>query len=373
LPFRRFKSKGLVAVVWLGVALAIIFTVAWNVLAIKGSDYSAGGVQSISRQLQLILANPVNFLVTYVKGNILAAGGYFKDWVAAYGYWVGTVPAVIYWLYPLVLLGALLVEPRSERFSLKNRIILAAVFLFASAATAGMYFYVHYSPNGDTSFLGRQGRYYILTAPLLYLALSGLVFVGEKWAKLTKVLTVSLLGLVLGFYSFGLYATYYTDCGASLYTFEPCTQPIYKNLDVSSSAPQAYVNTASALSQGFTSVCGKVAAVDVKVSSIPETVQGTLRFSLLDGNGQFLSSKDFTISSMRAGSDIKLPVLSTSAQEDSPKYELRLESKDVQSSTGIGIAISDSNHYREGDLTVAGIKQYADLIFHYTCPNPWSR
>jgi Predicted membrane protein len=370
LPFRRFRSKGLVGVIGLGVVLAIIFTVVWNVLALKGSDYSVGGVQSISHQMQLALANPVNFLVTYVRGNLMAVGGYYKDWVAAYGYWVGTVPVIIYWLYPLVLLSALLVEPRSERFSIKNRIFVAAVFLFASAATAGMYFYVHYSPNGDTSFLGRQGRYYILTAPLLFLAFSGLVSVGERWVKLTKVMTVSLLGLVLGFYSYGLYATYYTDCGASLYTHKPCVQPIYKNLDVSSTAPQAYVNKTSTLSQGFTSVCGKVAAVDVKVSSIPEAVQGTLHFSLLDGGGQTLSSKDFAISNMQAGSDLRLSLSSSLVQAKGTKYEIRLESQDVLSPPGIGIAISDSNHYREGDFTAAGIKQYADLIFHYTCLNP---
>jgi uncharacterized membrane protein len=373
LPFRRFKSKGLIALTFISVVLALAITVAWNVLSIKGSDYSAGGVQSISRQLQLILANPLNFLVTYVKGNILAAGGYFKDWVAAYGYWVGVVPAIVYWLYPLVLLGALLVEPRSERFSIKSRIILAAVFLFASAATAGMYFYVHYSPTGDTSFLGRQGRYYIPTGPLLYLALASLLFVGEKWVKFTKVLTVSLLGLVLGLYSYGLYATYYTDCGASLYTLKPCVQPVYKNLDVSSTAPQVYVNSASTLSQGFTSVCGKVTAVDVQVSSIPETSQGKLNFSLLDGNGQLLSNKDFAISNIPAGTDLELPVPSASSQAGNLNYAIRLETQGVEPPASIGIAASDSNHYREGDLLVAGIKQYADLIFHYTCPSPWSK
>jgi hypothetical protein len=130
------------------------------------------------------------------------------------------------------------------------------------------------------------------------------------------------------------------------------------------------VNKTSTLSQGFTSVCGKIAAVDVQVSSIPEAVQGTLHFSLLDGSGQTLSSKDFAISNMQAGSDLRLSLSSSLVQAKGTKYEIRLESQDVLSPPGIGIAISDSNHYREGDFTAAGIKQYADLIFHYTCPNP---
>jgi len=371
LPFRRFKSKGLVAVVWLGVALAILFTVAWNALAIKGSDYSASGVQSISHQLQLALANPVNFLVTYVVGNILSAGGYFKDWVAAYGYWVGIVPPIIYWLYPLALLGALLIEPHSERFSLKSRFILAAVFLFASAVTAGMYFYVHYSPNGDTSFLGRQGRYYIPTAPMLYLALSGIVFFGEKWAKLTKILTVSLLGLVLVLYSFGLYATYYTNCWTSFYTFKPCIQPIYKNLDVGSNSIIDYVNANSALSQGFTRVCGKITVISVRISSIPEAASGTLHFSLLDSSGALLTSKDFIISKIQVGSYLNLPIPSKIPLEDNDQYGIRLETQDVQPPAGVGILATNSNNYLEGNLTIAGVKQNTNLIYHYACPYPW--
>jgi len=368
LPFRRFKSKGLVALVWIGVLLSIISIVLWNVLGVESSK-----VYGTSNILNMALSNPVNFLMTYVVGNISAAGGYFRDWVAAYGYWVGIVPPIVYWLYPLVLLGALLVEPKSKLFSTKYRIILVAVFMFASAATAGMYFSVHYVPNGDTSFLGRQGRYYIPTAILLYLALSGLVFVGEKWVKLTKVLTISLLGLVLGFYSLGMYATYYTDCGTSIYTFGPCVQPNYKNLDVGENGSQVYVNSSSVIDQGFTSTCGKVTAVLVRVSSIPQNVQAKLRLSLLDTTGQLISSKDFVSSKMQVRSYINLPVPSSYSQGNNLKFDIRLESNDLQPPDGIGILARDSNRYDQGDLTIDGIKQTSDIVFHYNCPGFWSR
>ena len=129
-----------------------------------------------------------------------------------------TVPEIIYWLVPLALLAALLAEPRFELFTRKTRLVTGVVFLAASAGIAFMYSYLHYIP-GDLSSFGRQGRYFIFTAPLLFLALAGRWNLNQTQRQLAKLTAAGLLVVVLGFYSFGIYTTYYTFCGSSMYTF----------------------------------------------------------------------------------------------------------------------------------------------------------
>jgi hypothetical protein len=370
LPWRRIQPRGLWAALGAAVLLALLITAGYNGLGVQGSHFSEGGGQSLGRQLSLILANPLDFGMTFIKGNLLAAVRYFKDWTGVYGYWNGTVPQVVYWLFPLALLGSLLAEPKAQWLKAKVRLVMAGVFLAASAATALMFFTVHYTP-GDLSSFGRQGRYFIFTAPLLYLSLAGLVSVGAAWMRRVQVAAVSLLTLTLVCYSFGIYATYYTWCGSTLYTFKSCSQPIYKNLDIGST-PSAGVNSVTSLSQGFTSVCGDVTAVDVYLKAKPEGDQGELRFSLVDGSGQVVASQEFPLASLKASKYLRLAV-PPSASQHGPGYTLRLEAPDLQPPTTLQVATSAENQYREGDFWVGEKKSSDDLIFRYMCASAWKK
>jgi uncharacterized membrane protein len=368
LPLRRFQSKTMLTLIGLGAVLAVVFTGVYSLLSISGSHFSDTGDMSLSRQLPVVLSNPLDFMVSAVKGNILAAGDYFVDWVGVYGHWDGAVPGVVYWLYPLVLIGALLVEPRSGLFSKKIRIYMLSIFLAGSAVTVLMYSYAHYTPD-ELASLGQQGRYFIFIAPLLYIPLVGLATVGEKWRKLTRFATASLLAAVLLFYSAGIYATYYTVCGSSYYTFKPCTQPIYKNLDASS-LPEASVNSGSSITQEFKSVCGKLTAARILVKSVPPGSSGSLRFSLQDNIGQVVSAREFAVASIQLETWLTLPVAPRIGRVN-PKYLIRLETQDLLPAPGLGVALSKSNQYRDGELTVGKKKVTADLIFQYSCISPW--
>jgi len=372
LPFKKISPR-MWAVLGAGVTISAVLMLGWNILSIPGSHFSDTGGQSLSQQMIVIKANPLDFVKTLLLGNILASVRYYRDWVGVYGYWVGTVPEIIYWLFPLALLAALAVEPRHEKFSRKTRLITAGTFLVASAGIAFLYSYLHYTPGNLSSF-GRQGRYFIFTAPLFFLALAGLGFLPERWMRWAKIAVISLLLLVIGFYSLGIYTTYYTYCGSSIYTFQGCMQPGYKNLDVSLTAPRAKLNEQSPLAQGFTSVCGKVTSVDVTVKDLAVSTGSNLQLSLLDSNNMVLALQKYPLSALTRNLTLTLPV-NAAVYDQTPRtsmYTIHLESPDLTGPDALGMASSAPRQYRDGSFTAAGVKQDADLVFHYTCANPWT-
>ena len=365
---RKSRSKSLMLTVWAGVILAVMITIGWNVAVLPGSHFTEGSSTGSSGGVALILSHPLDFIFTFIRGSLTTAWSYFKDWVGVYGYWVGQVPGIIYVLYPLALVGLLVIEPRYNHFSLKSRGILLAMFFIASAAILGLYYYTHYTP-GDISSFGKQGRYFIFSAPLLYLAAAGWVSVNGKWKTRIQGIAIGLFLGVLGLYSYGLYATYYTYCGSSIYTFQSCVQPVYKNLD-KSSPPVTLLNNINPIRQSFVSVCGNVTSVQVQVASIPKDGQGTVDFSLVGSSGQILATQNYAVSEIQDGSNVVLPVPVGEAQ-NGPGYEIRLEAQDIKPPEAIGLAISPGNLLPGSELFSANIAENSVLVFHYTCPGFW--
>ena len=362
IPLRRVKSKPLIYVLAAGVILAVVFTIAYNALSVNGSHFSDDGGQSLGKQMLVVKANPLDFVKTFVLGNILAAGRYFKNWVGVYGYWNGSVPEIIYGLFPLVLLGALSMEPFSKLFTRNARLIVAAVFLLAAAGTAFLYSYLHYSP-GDLNAFGKQGRYFIPMAPLLYLAVSGWFYVGNVWERRIKYLSVGLFTLVLVLYSFGLYATYFTYCDSTLYTFGTCSQPVYKNLDITTT-PDVKIAAGETLTQGFLRTCPQFQSVSVYVKSASANSKGTLRYSILDNSDRLIASQEIPVASIHSGKYLEIAAKSTNYQ----LYKIKLEAVGLSPDENLSFATNEDSSYGNGVLTVAGKPMETDLIFQFTCP-----
>ena len=363
--FRKNNSKSLIFILSIAVILAVAFTIGYNALSVNGSHFSDDGGQSLSKQLAVVKSNPLDFIKTFVFGNILAAARYFKNWVGVYGYWNGTVPEIIYVLFPLPLLGALVIEPVSQRFSKKSRLLFAAVFLLAAAATAFLYSFLHYTP-GDLDAFGKQGRYFIPMSPLLYLSVAGLLSLSTVWEKRIRVLSVGIFAAILIFYTFGLYATYYTYCDSTLYTFGACTQPVYKNLDLPTT-PSVKISSGQAITQGFLRTCNQFDAVDVYVKSAPSNSTGTLRYSILDNAGTVINTRDIALSKIISGKFLEIPALSTNFQ----LYQIKLEALGLAPSESIQFATNEDSSYGNGLLTVAARPMETDLIFQFVCPGIW--
>ena len=174
--------------------------------------------------------------------------------------------------------------------------------------------------------------------------------------------------IVVAGYTFGIYTTYYTDCGYQAYVGEKCGLPIFKNLE-KEGAPMVQVNKDSPVSQTFTSQCNELEAVQVFVNSVPAGAAGSLTFALLDGQQQTIVSKELEISSIQGGEYLTLPVVPATGAKHTT-FEIRMESSDLPAtSAGLGLSYIPGG-FHDGTLTVAGKSIPHDLIFHYTCTRP---
>jgi hypothetical protein len=356
-------------VVILSCIAAVGLTVGWNSLALSGSHFDTGGEQSAGRQLDLILAAPLDFIATFILGNLTRLSGFYQDWVGVYGHWVGEVPAAIYFLFPLALAASILAEPSRLEFTSGRRLVTAGVFLLSAGATELLYFAANYLP-GDPASLGRQGRYFTPLAPLLFLALTGLVLPREKLARAARSLSVILLAGVLALYGYGLYTTYYTFCGSVVFTGRACLQPMYKNLDPDTT-PEILLAQDEPLTQSFTSVCGAITSVEVFIRSVQPMVDGGIRLTLLSpdpkgaSDGVPLAVREVRFAEIQAGQYLRLEQPAGSPPAD--KFVLRIEQLPGTKEPGPGIGVAFRDEYPSGALFIAGNERGTDLIFRYSC------
>jgi uncharacterized membrane protein len=362
----HFGSKKWLMILIVGVVIAILVHVGWLFLSIPNSHFAAGGSQSVSGSLATILSNPGDFLATFWKDLASSILPYYKDWIAAYGYWVGTVPASVYVFFTVLLIAAGLLERPAEKLDRRVRLFLAGLFLFSVAVIMGMFFVANYVP-GATGILGRQGRYFIPFAPLLFIALSGLVLVPEVWKRVLQLVFAGSFLLTIGYYSLGLYATYYTDCGYATFTGKTCSLPVYLNLD-KSGGRKIELTSGITINQTFIKKCTGLRTVYVLIKSVPEADAGVVRFSLFDDSRILLASRDIPVAEIRTGTYLSLPLdVSVDGKEES--YEIQLEAEGMEPSQVIGVGADRSDFYA-GDLFVDGEQYRGDLIIRYLCPAP---
>jgi len=366
LPLKRFASKKWIVVLGVGALVAILFNFGWTVVSIPNSNFSAGESQNVSGNLGLIFSDLGGFIVTYLKEIASSLLPYYKDWIAAYGYWVGIVPVPVYVFFTVLLAVVALLEKPSEKLNRNVRLFMAGLFLVSCALVMSMFFVANYVP-GATGILGRQGRYFIPFAPLLFIALSGVVSIPDAWRKSLQWISVGSFLLATGFYSLGMYATYYTDCGYATFTGERCSLPSYKNLD-KIGGRKVDLTTGITLSQTFVKKCTGLSSVYVLVKSVPETSAGTVLFSLLDESHSVLASREIPVSEIQAKTYLTLP-LDVSVDGKGKSYEIKLEVKGLDSSQTIGLG-ADASDFYAGDLSINEQPSRGDLIIRYVCPAP---
>jgi hypothetical protein len=117
-----------------------------------------------------------------------------------------------------------------------------------------------------------------------------------------------------------------------------------------------------------------VTSVDVTVKKLPIQPVGALQLALMDSNSQLISSRDFPLTGLSPNGVVTLPVKAAdwALKQGSNQLTIRIESQGLAATDALGIAISTPRQYRDGIFTLGGEKQDADLVFHYTCANPWT-
>ena len=361
-----FPSKTWIFLLGAGVLLAILANVGWWALAAPGSVFSGGGVQSVSQQSNLILSEPVSFIKLLLQGMMLTFPDQVRGLIAAYGYAAGKVPESVYFFSALCLLAAFLAEPRPVSIPAKIRMFLVGLFLLCSAAIYTIAFIPNYVTGGIMA-LAKHGRYSIPFVPLFFLGISGLAVIRENMQRLAQFVAISFFLLSIGFYSFGIYAAYYTYCGYDAYMGGTCVLPVYKNLEKEDS-PNVAITDGVLVRQTFTKQCKKLETVQVFINSVPENAGGRLRFSLLDDHHQILASQDFPIDALIIGDYLSLPV-HLPPDSTGTEYEIQLESVNLFPPEGINVIFTSPDFY-PGQLTVNGKTERGDLLIHYSCTGP---
>ena len=360
-----FPSKKWIVILGAGVLLAVVANIGWWMIASEGTVFSGEGEQSITQQSGTILSDPLGFIKPLLQGMILTFPNQIQGWVAAYGYWAGTVPGPVYFFSAIFLLAALLAEPRVVQLSKGTRIFLVGVFCFSSAAIYTIAFAPNYVTGGVLA-LAKHGRYYIPFAPLFFLGIVGSFAVRENVQRLMNLtVIVSFLLLTIG-YLFGIYTTYYTYCGYDAYVGAECTLPIYKNLE--KEAAMTGLNNGEYLTQTFTNQCGQLEAVQVYVRSIPESLDGSLKFSLLDGDQNILASQEFRADEVPVEDYLTLSVQLPRDYENK-NFEIQLDASNLSPLDKFRFAVAPGDYY-PGQLTSNGEALRGDLLIHYTCSSP---
>lgn len=366
LTVRRFPSKGWALATGIAVVVAIVFAVQYNAQAAQTSHFAGADEGSLSQQIALIQAHPWDFLYTLIWGNLRAIGNYFMEWVAVYGHWVGAVPAPVYILYVAALIFALGAETLPTRLTPYQRWVLGGTFLISSSAFALLYTINNYVPGSLAGF-GHQGRYYIPTAPLLYLALSGLFsFHNFVQKKLPLFLTGSIT-LSLAFYLLGIYATYYTYCGTSWYTFQGCTQPVYKNIEWAQT-PALEFSSSTPLRQEFPNRCGELEQIQIYIHAKTSEPDTTLVFTLKDSADHILAQEGIPANALPAKRFFVWRIPEEVQTKTASALEIRATGKGV-----VELALNGGDYFREAHLIVGNQEIADDLVFRYVCAPFWKQ
>jgi hypothetical protein len=240
------------------------------------------------------------------------------------------------------------------------------MFLLCFAGIYGIAFAANYVTGGVLA-LAKHGRYYIPFGPMLFLGIAGLFSVNENVQRLMRGAAIVSFVLVNVYYSYGLYTTYYTYCGYESYVGGKCTLPIYKNLE-KGSAITGIANGEQA-SQTFINQCGNLEMVDVFVESTPSGSDSSLRFALLDDQGQVLASREFPVSEVTGGEYLSLPVELPSGY-DNKNFVIQFEALNVPPMEKFRFGVAPGDYY-PGQLTAGGTSiKRGDLLIHYVCTTP---
>ena len=263
----------------ISVILFIVEVAGCNVIATRNIDVFLSNDSNVPAQLQHMLRHPLHFPWTVIKDFITNGTSYLQTWINGYGYYYWTPPQIVSICFLLGLGSVLLISSTTGEVDKKLNILFIVVFVLSYLATIVL-MYLTFTPVGSDKILGPQGRYFIPSALLLFLALSSLSAVKKMgkpsitWGMgfLVAALSINLLGIILAFY---------VQCGTTFYNTKLCYQPLYKDF-TAESHPSPPISNEISITQEVQVRCDGF--TELRVLLIPSVSQdsGTTRFILLD-------------------------------------------------------------------------------------------
>lgn len=360
LPRRVFDSRAQFIGMWAVTIVMTFFHAAWIITSFTntslGADTPGTIFTSVFSQLgQYLGAFWRSFLIYYKE--------LFASTFAAYGYWEGKVPALVYWLVGAVLVLTLFAERKDFQPTKGTRAFMLGLMLMAWFGVLVMYTAGKFTFDSQETVLMVQGRYLIAFLPLGLLALVGLA--PDRFSITRAAGRLIAAGIILyqGFFLWGLYAHYYTPCGPSALARADCRLPAYQNLEIFE-PPQVELTEGVVLEQGFENTCADLRSVEVLIGDISEDAVGGLVFSLLTPDGEAVLSRTVEISALTPKNTLKLDV-TKGIDLSRGIYIIQLDAAELRGEVGVGIREPDV--YPVGSLNLSGSVLDGDAVFYYTC------
>ena len=276
----RYRQRWIYLFIFvISVILFIVEVAAWNVIATRNIDALLANDANVPAQLQHILRHPLHFLWTVMEDFIINGSSYLQTWINGYGYYYWTPPQIVSICFLLSLGSVLLISTTTEGVDKRFNILFIVVFVLGYLATMVL-MYLTFTPVGSDKILGPQGRYFIASAMLLFLALSSLSAVKKlgrpsiTWGMgfLVAALSINLMGIILAFY---------VPCGTTFYNTELCYQPPYKDF-TAESHPSPPISNEISVTQEVQVKCDGFTELRVLLFPSISQANGTTRFILQD-------------------------------------------------------------------------------------------
>lgn len=195
IPNSQFKTKKTAIYTKVGIVIICMLVMSTFVLptvtSTMGAD-SRGGNTSVVEQLQLVLSNPVGYILvlkdTMIKLFLDEFIGYGAIGMYAY---LGYISDNIYLLMVLILLFVSITDTQKKQLKLGYRLWFL-VFLIGTILLIWTAMYLAFTPVGENTINGVQPRYFI---PLLFPLIICLDFRGVRNSISDKVYNTIVLGI----------------------------------------------------------------------------------------------------------------------------------------------------------------------------------
>jgi len=359
-PRKFFTSRGHWIGMWAVAVVMAVFHAGWILISFTNTSLGEGTPGTIFTS---VFSQLGQYLGAFWRSFLIYWQQLFGSTIAAYGYWEGKVPALVYWLAGAVLVLALLAGEKHAKMTKGVRALLFGLMLLAWFGILVMYTAGKFTFDSKETVLMVQGRYLNAFLPLGLLALSGLA--AQKLAEqlLLRWLMAAGVIVVQALFLWGLIAHYYTPCGPSALARTDCRLPAYQNLEIVK-PPQVTLTAGMELEQGFDNTCKDLRSVELLIGDVSAGAQGALDMALIAPDGTTVVSRTVEVDALTPKGTLVLDVPEETAMGRG-KFSIRLDGQSISGTMGVGIRTPDV--YTGGGLIVDGNVVDGDVVFFYTC------
>lgn len=359
LPIQKFKHNKAWLVILISAAASVAISLGWSYVA---SQYfmsrENSGVDPIAHFLSFF-THPQIFLknLWVTLSNSLPVFYRQAVGVAGYGYW--NMPKIIYWMFPITLILALISERTHVNLTIKQRVLFGLVGLFNLLLVFAIFFVVE-TPVGYSGIWGIQGRYFIPFFPLLLIP-----FMFTPKFKINQFIIGTVLTITSIICVATLFMSYHVVCGYALMMNQPCVLPYYKNWDPSTFEGVG-LNNETSIKQSMVITCRQLDGIQVWVKENQSAAGQEAYFVLETEAGEPIQSSWIQSGEMpQSGwATIKLdpPVKALNKA-----LQFAIFVKDGTGIPGLELGIFPTNEFNRGIIVLNGKELDQDLVFKYSC------